>query len=81
MTSLVPASVNAGPLVEPKVVPRFLSALEEAGARFERVHAYETAAGADSSTCTLEREALATGQVDAIAFSSTAEVGSTCSLV
>lgn len=58
------------------MVPRFLTGLEEAGSRTERVHAYETAAGADASTCALEREALATGQVDAIAFSSTAEVGS-----
>eukprot|EP00983_Pelagomonas_calceolata_P072157 1151581-Pelagomonas_calceolata.AAC.10 len=62
-----------GPLVEPKVVPRFLAALSEAGAHAERVEAYETSAGCNSSACALEMDALKAGHIDAIAFSSTAE--------
>ncbi|KAF5841511.1 Uroporphyrinogen-III synthase HemD-domain-containing protein [Dunaliella salina] len=70
---LCPVPLVASPLVEPKVVPRFLAALSEAGAHAERVDAYETSAGCSSSACALEMDALRAGHIDAIAFSSTAE--------
>uniref|UniRef100_A0A6S8HNF3 Tetrapyrrole biosynthesis uroporphyrinogen III synthase domain-containing protein n=1 Tax=Dunaliella tertiolecta TaxID=3047 RepID=A0A6S8HNF3_DUNTE len=70
---LCPVPLVASPLVEPKVVPRFLAALSEAGAHAERVEAYETSAGCNSSACALEMDALKAGHIDAIAFSSTAE--------
>jgi len=66
--------IGSGPLVEPRVVPRFLAALEEAGAKAERVEAYETCLGSDASSCDMEMKALQDGFINAIAFSSTAEV-------
>jgi len=49
------AFVPPGPLVEPKVVPRFLAMLNSAGAETVRVEAYETSIGCEPSQCLLER--------------------------
>jgi uroporphyrinogen-III synthase len=68
--------VNAGGLVEPPVVPRFIGALTAAGAAAVRVPAYLTTPGLDGpERCTAEAGLLHAGHIHAIAFSSTAEVG------
>ncbi|CAD7698649.1 unnamed protein product [Ostreobium quekettii] len=72
---LCPVPCVQGGLKEPQVVPRFLKALEDAGASPVRVDAYVTQAGCDPSDCSHEGELLRKGAIDAIAFSSTAEVG------
>lgn len=65
----------AGGLVEPPVVPRFLEALTAAGADAVRVPAYLTALGLPGpESCQPEAQLLQQGSIDAIAFSSTAEV-------
>jgi uroporphyrinogen-III synthase len=62
--------------VEPPVVPKFLAGLEAAGATPQRVEAYLTAPGLPGPAwCGAEAALLAEGLVDAIAFSSQAEVG------
>eukprot|EP00803_Ostreobium_quekettii_P008293 evm.model.scf_988.2 EVM.evm.TU.scf_988.2 scf_988:33365-36781(+) len=70
---LCPVPCVQGGLKEPQVVPRFLKALEDAGASPVRVDAYVTQAGCDPSDCSHEGELLRKGAIDAIAFSSTAE--------
>ena len=72
---LCPVPAVLPPLAEPPVVPRFLAALEAAGAAAVRVDAYETGLGATPAGCAPERALLEGGAVDAIAFTSTAEVG------
>jgi uroporphyrinogen-III synthase len=63
--------------VEPPVVPRFLEALEAAGAAAVRVPAYLTTIGLPGPQCCVaEASLLQQGAIDAIAFSSTAEVRS-----
>lgn len=65
----------AGGLVEPPVVPRFLEALQAAGAAAVRVPAYLTALGLPGPECCgPEAQLLHNGLIDAVAFSSTAEV-------
>jgi uroporphyrinogen-III synthase len=56
------------------VVPAFLAALEEAGAEAVRANAYVTRPGAEAGDSVAERQLLEGGWIDAIAFSSTAEV-------
>ena len=56
------------------MVPRFLAALEAAGARPHRVDAYLTTLGATPESCSLEAWMLMSGHIHAIALSSTAEV-------
>jgi hypothetical protein len=64
--------------VEPAVVPRFIDAMTAAGAAAVRVPAYLTTPGlAGPGCCTAEAGLLQAGHIDAIAFSSTAEVGNT----
>ena len=64
-----------GGLVEPPVVPRFLAGLSAAGAQPTRVESYQTTAAlAGPHECEAERQLLEEGHVDAIAFSSQAEV-------
>jgi hypothetical protein len=53
---------------------RFLAALEDAGAEAVRVNAYATRLGSAASDCAVECALLENGHIDAIAFSSTAEV-------
>jgi hypothetical protein len=65
----------AGGLTEPSVVPRFIEALEAAGAAAVRVPAYLTTLGLPGlECCAAEAQLLQQGRIDAIAFSSTAEV-------
>lgn len=74
-----PTLCPAGGLVEPPVVPRFIEALQAAGATAVRVPAYLTTLGLPGpECCTAEAQLLQQGHVDAIAFSSTAEVGREC---
>ncbi|GLC70787.1 hypothetical protein PLESTF_001033200 [Pleodorina starrii] len=70
---LCPVPLVTGGLVEPPVVPRFLQALQDAGAQALRLPAYLTTLGCSPAECSLERAALQGGQVAAVAFSSTAE--------
>ncbi|PNH12852.1 hypothetical protein TSOC_000191 [Tetrabaena socialis] len=70
---LCPVPVVSGGLVEPPVVPRFLQALEDAGAEAVRLPAYRTTLGCSPAGCEAERAALQAGAVSAVAFSSTAE--------
>ena len=56
------------------MVPRFLAALEAAGARPHRVDAYLTTLGATPESCSLEAWMLMSGHIHAIALSSSAEV-------
>lgn len=73
--SIPAAAVAAGGLVEPPVVPRFIEALAAAGASAVRVPAYLTTLGLPGSQCCIaEFKLLKDGHIDAIAFSSTAEV-------
>lgn len=61
--------------MEPPVVPRFIQALEAAGAAATRVPAYLTTLGLPGpECCTAEAQLLQQGHIHAIAFSSTAEV-------
>ncbi|PNW72272.1 hypothetical protein CHLRE_16g675000v5 [Chlamydomonas reinhardtii] len=70
---LCPVPRVTGGLVEPPVVPRFLKALEDAGAVPVRLDAYLTRLGCRPDGCGLERAALQGGHVHAVVFSSTAE--------
>uniref|UniRef100_A0A7S0WU85 Tetrapyrrole biosynthesis uroporphyrinogen III synthase domain-containing protein n=1 Tax=Chlamydomonas leiostraca TaxID=1034604 RepID=A0A7S0WU85_9CHLO len=70
---LCPVPEVAGGLDEPPVVPRFLAALSAAGAHALRVPAYATTPGCTASQAVAERGLLERGELDAIAFSSTAE--------
>lgn len=60
--------------MEPPVVPRFLAALQQAGATPVRVDSYVTTPGATAEQCAAEAQQLQQGHVHAVAFSSTAEV-------
>lgn len=61
--------------MEPPVVPRFIQALEAAGAAATRVPAYLTTLGLPGpECCAAEVQLLEQGHIHAIAFSSTAEV-------
>eukprot|EP00798_Chlamydomonas_sp_ICE-L_P006553 gene6553-3205_t len=62
-----------GGLTEPDVVPKFMQALADAGAIGQRVPAYATTMGTQPEACLAETQMLSSGQIDAIAFSSTAE--------
>lgn len=67
--------LHTGGLVEPPVVPRFIAALEAAGAAATRVPAYLTTLGLPGPQyCSVEAQLLQQGHIDAVAFSSTAEV-------
>ncbi|GLI68077.1 hypothetical protein VaNZ11_012408, partial [Volvox africanus] len=70
---LCPVPLVTGGLVEPPVVPRFLQALQDAGAESLRLPAYLTTLGCSPEEVSLERRALQEGLVAAVAFSSTAE--------
>ncbi|KAG2434103.1 hypothetical protein HXX76_007830 [Chlamydomonas incerta] len=70
---LCPVPLVTGGLVEPPVVPRFLKALQDAGAAPVRLDAYLTRLGCRPEDCAHERATLEGGHVDAIVFSSTAE--------
>ncbi|BDA45398.1 hypothetical protein COCOBI_07-1850 [Coccomyxa sp. Obi] len=70
---LCPVPCVAGGLTEPPIVPRFLAALQAAGAHAIRVDAYETRPGATQEQCAAERQLLAEGHIYAVAFTSTAE--------
>lgn len=62
--------------MEPPVVPSFIEALQAAEADAVRVPAYLTSLGLPGpDCCTVEAQLLQQGCFDAIAFSSTAEVG------
>ena len=78
---LCPVPRVAGGLTEPSVVPRFLNALRESGAHPIRVDAYLTTLGADPVSCAPEVEMLLSGQISAVAFSSTAEVSPFTSII
>jgi len=71
---LCPVPSVEGSLVEPPVVARFLNALQDAGATPTRVPAYVTRQGSHPEGCRVETELLQSGGIDAIAFTSTAEV-------
>ncbi|KAG2453919.1 hypothetical protein HYH02_002122 [Chlamydomonas schloesseri] len=71
---LCPVPLVTGGLVEPPVVPRFLKALQDAGAAPVRLDAYLTRLGCTPEECGAERAALQSGHVHAVVFSSTAEV-------
>lgn len=68
------ALFTPGGLIEPHVIPRFLNALAEAGADAHRVDSYITKIGSSAKECQVEKELLMSGAIDAIIFSSTAEV-------
>mmetsp|Transcript_36733 Transcript_36733/g.93900 ORF Transcript_36733/g.93900 Transcript_36733/m.93900 type:complete len:342 (-) Transcript_36733:44-1069(-) len=70
---LCPVPSVEGYLTEPRVVPAFLAALEEAGADAVRANAYLSRHGLGAQDAAAEREMLERGRIDAIAFSSTAE--------
>lgn len=57
------------------MVPRFLAALQAAGASHVRVPAYSTTPGCGPAECDAEAGMLRRGELHAIAFSSPAEVG------
>ncbi|GFR48780.1 hypothetical protein Agub_g10728 [Astrephomene gubernaculifera] len=78
---LCPVPLVAGGLVEPPVVPRFLQALQDAGATPLRLSAYLTSPACSPQQCITELGALRAGQVAAIAFSSTAEAQGLVQLV
>eukprot|EP00775_Hariotina_reticulata_P009061 gene9061-9231_t len=79
---LCPVPHVTGGLIEPPVVPRFLAALERAGALPSRVPAYTTTVGLPSADCcSMEAQLLQDGHFDAIAFSSTAEAQGLCILL
>jgi uroporphyrinogen-III synthase len=59
--------------VEPAVVPRFIAALQAAGAEAVRIPAYTTTSLAGRVDCSSELTLLLEGRVHAVAFSSTAE--------
>ncbi|KAK9845437.1 hypothetical protein WJX81_006417 [Elliptochloris bilobata] len=70
---LCPVPAVGGGLVEPLVVPRFLAALEAAGAHPTRVACYVTEPGALAEECAAELELLRSGRIHALALTSTAE--------
>ncbi|KAL3147544.1 hypothetical protein ABBQ38_014597 [Trebouxia sp. C0009 RCD-2024] len=70
---LCPVPLVTGGLLEPPVVPRFLKALEAAGAEATRLEVYQTASGSDPEACKPEKQLLLDGSIHAIAFTSTAE--------
>jgi uroporphyrinogen-III synthase len=65
--------MGAGGLIEPAVVPRFLQALQDAGASPVRVDAYLTQQGTAPEGAQHELDLIRAGAVDAIVFTSTAE--------
>lgn len=72
-TVLCPVPHVVAPLVEPSVVPRFLEGLSALGAVVTRVPAYETAPGTPTAGAVAELDLIASGLVDAVIFTSTAE--------
>jgi len=72
-TVLCPVPEVVSPLTEPPVVPRFVAGLESTGASVIRVAAYETAPGTPAGKAEPECQWLASGTVDAVIFTSTAE--------
>lgn len=70
---LCPVPLVTAGLVEPPVVPKFLEALQAAGAEAVRLDVYQTSPGSDQAACVVERQLLRSGGIHAIAFSSTAE--------
>ncbi|KAI8476767.1 MAG: tetrapyrrole biosynthesis, uroporphyrinogen III synthase [Monoraphidium minutum] len=82
---LAPVPLVTGGLQEPPVVPRFMAALEAAGAAPTRVPAYLTTPGlpgqAGLAACAAERALLREGGIHAIVFSSTAEAQGLCRLM
>ncbi|HEY9606651.1 MAG TPA: uroporphyrinogen-III synthase [Allocoleopsis sp.] len=78
-TILVPAPVVVG-IPEPNVVPKFISDLTQLGMNVTRVPTYTTRC-LEKSSYTVELNLIRQGLIDAIAFSSTAEVESFLSMV
>lgn len=78
-TVLVPVPEVVG-LPEPNVVPNFISSLKTLGMKVTRVATYTTK-GLDKSIYELELSLIRQGMLDAIAFSSTAEVESFLQMV
>ncbi|HEY9729902.1 MAG TPA: uroporphyrinogen-III synthase [Chroococcales cyanobacterium] len=76
---LVPAPEVVG-IPEPNVVPKFISDLKQLGMNVTRVSTYTTR-GLDKSSYGVELNLIRQGAIDAIAFSSTAEVKSFLSMV
>lgn len=78
-TILVPAPEVFG-IPEPNVVPQFISELKQLGMNVTRVSTYTTRC-LDKSSYRVELNLIRQGLIDAIAFSSTAEVESFLSMV
>lgn len=78
-TVLVPVPEVVG-LPEPDVVPNFISSLKTLGMKVTRVATYTTK-GLDKSIYEVELSLIRQGMLDAIAFSSTAEVESFLQMV
>jgi uroporphyrinogen-III synthase len=76
---LVPAPEVVG-VPEPDVVPNFLASLQQLGMVVHRIPTYLTRA-VDKALYTVELALLKQGHIDAIAFSSTAEVSSFLQMV
>jgi uroporphyrinogen-III synthase len=71
--ALCPVPLVIPPLVEPSVVPDFLRGLQQSECIATRVNAYETSLACSSNQCKAEKNMLESGEIDAIALSSTAE--------
>lgn len=81
-TVLCPVPALIPPLKEPSVVPEFLRALREAGAKeVVRMEAYETKLGCASEDCWAEKGMLEAGEISAIVFTSTAEADALVRLI
>ena len=78
-TVLVPAPEVVG-IPEPNIVPKFISDLKQLGMNVTRVSTYTTRC-LDKSSYKVELNLIRQGLIDAIAFSSTAEVESFVSMV
>lgn len=70
---LCPVPLVRGGLTEPPIIPKFLSALQAAGAVPCAVPAYLTTLSTLPHNCEAERRLLSEGHISAIAFTSTAE--------
>jgi len=66
--------IDSGGLKEPVIVPRFLRMLRKGGADVTPLDAYITQMGYEPKDCIAERRLLQEGFIDAIVFTSSAEV-------
>lgn len=66
--------IDSGGLKEPVIVPRFLRMLREGGADVTPLDVYITQMGCKPKDCIVERQLLQEGFIDAIVFTSSAEV-------